>query len=115
MTCSGVRLQITKKSIIMKTSTGLIMDILLGTLCAAEAQPRISTQPRDRFLEPGTSAVFTVSAASTTPLRYQWFCNGTLWLNATNASLILTNARPNLNADYCVVVSDDSGSVTSRV
>lgn len=87
----------------------------LALLDAALAQPNITTQPKDSFLDPGKGALFSVTVLGTPPLSYRWFHNDALLANATNRMLRLTNVQPNFNGDYVVVVTDSSGSVTSRV
>lgn len=79
------------------------------------AQPLITTQPKDSFLDPGKSALFSVTSLSTPPLSHQWFYNGTLLASATNRALRLTNVQPSFNGEYVVVVTDGAGSVTSQV
>lgn len=66
-------------------------------------------------------AIFNVLAmAVTTPLRYQWRCQGTNISdvatnlpNATNASHTVVNVQTNHVGHYSVVVTNSSGSVTS--
>ena len=56
--------------------------------------PWIVTQPRDQKGCVGGSATFTVAATGAAPLSYQWYFNtSTLLLNATNATLTLTNLQ----------------------
>jgi uncharacterized delta-60 repeat protein len=61
----------------------------------------------------GQTATFTVSAAGTAPLSYQWLFNGSPIPGATAAVLSLGNAQPIQAGSYAVVVSNSSGSVTS--
>jgi hypothetical protein len=93
----------------------LIVSITLAALSAAHAQPRITTQPKDQFLGPGQSAMFSVVALGTPPLSYRWFYQGAPLADATNSSVRLTNVQSSLNGQYFVVMSDGSGSVTSQV
>ena len=59
--------------------------------------PVITTQPQDQTALQGGSATLTVGAhGSPQPLRYQWFLNGNMVLNATNRSLTITNAQPSV-------------------
>lgn len=92
-----------------------ITTAALFCLPLAYAQPRLNVQPNDRFLNPGVTSSLSVNAAGAGPFRYQWFCNGVPPDGMTNRVLNLRNVQPELNGDYCVVVSDASGSITSQV
>src|SRR5262249_31475295 len=60
------------------------------------------------------NAAFQVVAQGTPPLHYQWFFNGSLLSGATQPGLSLVNVRVDQTGNYSVVVSDNSGSITSR-
>jgi hypothetical protein len=79
--------------------------------------PVITTQPQDQVSCLGHSATFTVSATNgTPPLSYQWYFNtNTLIVNATNASLTLTNLQRTNAGKYSVVVSNPGGSTNSAM
>lgn len=79
------------------------------------SQPKIKTEPRDQFLGTGKTASLSVVPQGTPPFSYQWFCNGTPVPTATNSVARITNVQATSNGDYFVVVSDATGSVTSRV
>ena len=76
--------------------------------------PVITTQPRSQTVLPGTSPAFGVLVAGDPPLSYRWQCNGLPLTGATNASLLLGNAQTADAGSYTVVVTNISGSVTSR-
>jgi hypothetical protein len=81
---------------------------------ALACAPSIDTQPRDQIGCLGHAATFTVSASGSDSLSYQWYFNtNTLIVNATNASLTLTNLRGTNAGKYSVVVSSPYSSVTS--
>src|SRR5208282_849413 len=63
----------------------------------------------------GSSATFTVAAAGTAPLTYQWQFNGTNLYGATSTSLTLAGVQPANAGSYTVVVTNSVGSVTSAV
>ncbi|MHC1768591.1 MAG: hypothetical protein AB9869_30650 [Verrucomicrobiia bacterium] len=95
----------------------LILSITAAVLVClppAFGQPRIITEPKDRFLNPGVTSSLSVTAAGAGPV-YQWLCNGVPLEGMTNRVLNLRNVQPDLNGDYHVVVSDASGSITSQV
>jgi hypothetical protein len=76
--------------------------------------PTISTQPQSQTVNAGAAATFSVVAAGTGTLAYQWDKNGTAVAGATSASYTTppTIAGDN-GASFTVVVSDSAGQVTS--
>ena len=76
--------------------------------------PTITTQPQNQQVAQGQSATFTVMATGTPPLSYQWLENGMTISGATSASYTTPPTTPtDNNAQFSVVVSNSSGSVTS--
>src|SRR6185436_18226562 len=76
--------------------------------------PSIVTAPQSSTNLAGGSAVFTVTAAGTTPLAYQWFFNSsTAITGATNSSLTLSNILTANAGTYQVRVTNTAGTVTS--
>src|SRR6266704_1453350 len=75
--------------------------------------PTITTQPANTTVKAGKTAKFTVTAAGTTPLSYQWRKNGVNIAGATKASYTTprTTAADN-GALFSVTVSNSVGSVT---
>lgn len=87
-----------------------------------EGAPIIVSQPMDQTVRDsaygwGSIAKFEVAAQGRAPLAYQWYCNDEPMPLQTNRVLVLDN--PSVNAingnSFYVVVSNDSGSVTSRI
>ncbi len=78
--------------------------------------PVIDTDPTPQQAAVGGSATFTVAASSTptSTLSYQWLKESDPILNATNASLTLTNVGAADVANYSVTVSNTVGAVTSK-
>jgi len=93
----------------------LLAALALTTGTVAQAQPKITTQPIDLFLDVGKNGQFSFLASSKWPYTNQWFFDGVALAGATNAYLLFTNAQPWLDGNYFVVRSDASGSVTSSV
>ena len=63
---------------------------------------------------PGTNASFTVTAAGSRPLSYEWLVNGTPLDGETNATLMLTNVQYSQSGNgYSVIVTNGGGSATS--
>ncbi len=56
---------------------------------------------------------FTVAAAGTQPLKYQWSFNTTNLVGATSATLRLAKVQPNQSGNYSVLVSNPYGSTNS--
>jgi hypothetical protein len=78
-----------------------------------EGLPAITSPPRDQTALPGEMVTLSVSATGNPPLYYQWMFDGDSILQATNASLVLTNARPDQWGNYSVVVTNDLGYTRS--
>ena len=91
-----------------------------GAVVSGEAElvvlipARITQQPQSRGVRPGASATFSVTAVSTTPIRYQWRRNGQELTGATGSSLTITNAQVVDEGVYSVVVRDGVGAVESE-
>jgi hypothetical protein len=77
--------------------------------------PAITTQPLGQTVLVGSNATFTVAAAGTTPLRYQWRKGDELLGSQTNTVLTLPAARLADAGEYSVIVSNYLGSVTSSI
>ena len=76
--------------------------------------PTIPVPPIATTVREGSKASFSVVARGRQPLRYQWRLDGQPIADATNRVLSLDAALGNLTAGtYSVVVSNDSGFVTS--
>jgi hypothetical protein len=84
-------------------------------------KPSITVQPLSITNLAGTAVSFTVTAAGDPTLVYQWRQNGTNMTNGGNISGTTTNAlafaaiQLTNAANYDVVVTNNSGSVTSSV
>jgi hypothetical protein len=77
--------------------------------------PSITTQPQSQTAVAGQTASFSVAAAGTAPLAYQWRRNGSDIAGATAATYTTpaTTLADN-GAQFTVVVSNAAGSVTSN-
>jgi hypothetical protein len=80
------------------------IDVLAG--CTA---PTITTHPSSITACNTPSGTFSVTAAGTAPLSYQWKLNGSDIIGQINSSLNAT-----ANGSYTVVVTNSCGSVTSN-
>jgi hypothetical protein len=79
--------------------------------------PTITTQPVSQTVQSGQYGAFSVAAAGTSPLSYQWFKNGVAITGATASSvLVLADAANVGGSDQITVrVSNSVGNVTSAV
>ncbi len=84
-----------------------------ATLTVSGVPPSITTQPVNQTVNVGGTATFAVVATGTSPLSYQWSMNSTNIVNATNASLTLTNLQLNQAGSYSVSISNAFGLTNS--
>ncbi len=77
--------------------------------------PSISSQPASKTVVAGQTATFSVTAAGTAPLSYQWKKNGTPISGATSATYTTPPAAASDNgAQFTVTISNLAGSLTSN-
>jgi hypothetical protein len=76
--------------------------------------PNITAHPVERAVLLGGTAIFSVAATSSTPIRYQWRKNGANIPGATGSTLTLNEVQESDDALYDVVLTDDVGPVVSR-
>jgi alpha-tubulin suppressor-like RCC1 family protein len=77
--------------------------------------PSITTQPKGRSAPAGLLTTFSVAAAGTSPLSYQWLRNGVPIPGATGMSHGIPQVSSNSIGEYRVVVTNSFGSTTSAV
>lgn len=75
--------------------------------------PSITQQPASSIVTVGGNAILSVTASGD-GLYHQWFRNGTPMPGATTSQLTFAPAQVTDSADYYAVVSNSSGSVTTR-
>ncbi|MFN7138025.1 MAG: immunoglobulin domain-containing protein [Limisphaerales bacterium] len=80
---------------------------------AVSGAPLITLHPRDRESVRGTDTTFTVAAAGSATLNYQWKLNGQDIPGATESTYTRNNVQFHDAGSYSVVVSNSSGSATS--
>jgi probable HAF family extracellular repeat protein len=89
-----------------------------GFLLTPLTPPRITQQPTNATFTCGSTAMLTITATPSAVV-YRWHAGspptGTPVANATNASLVLTNASAAQAGNYYVIVTNAAGSVTSSV
>ena len=102
--------------VIVNNSEGTITSQkAILTVNSPSVAPTISTQPASLTVTVGQIATFTVTAAGTAPLAYQWQKNGANIAGATTATYTTpaTTGADN-GTTFDVVVSNAAGSITSQ-
>ena len=84
-----------------------------NTVNVLNVPPFIVTPPASLTVLAGSPALFSVTAAGTSPLNYEWRRGTTVVQSGASASLSLSPALLTDAGDYTVVVSNGAGSVTS--
>jgi hypothetical protein len=86
-----------------------------GTEGGSATAPTIATQPANQTVAAGQTAIFSVTAAGTAPLGYQWQ-KGAMPINgATSASYTTpATATSDSGSTFSVVVSNSAGKITSN-
>lgn len=77
--------------------------------------PDIAAHPVSQTVAPGAAATFSVQAAGSGEVSYQWQRNGTALAGATAASLSIASATAANAGDYTVTVSDANATLTSQM
>ncbi len=80
---------------------------------SGDVPPGIFTPPQSQTVKTWTNALFSVTAAGTTPLAWQWRFNGANIVGATTSGYTRTNLQTNDSGSYSVVVTNLAGSITS--
>jgi hypothetical protein len=80
----------------------------------AAVAPTITTPPANQTVTAGQTATFTVVAAGTAPLSYQWQKNGANIAGATSTSYTTpVTTTSDSGSTFAVVVTNTAGTVTS--
>ena len=106
-------------SVVVANSAGSITSA--PAILTVMTPPSITTQPISQTKTAGTTASFSVIAAGTAPLTYQWnkgtnsLVNGGNVSGATSPQLTLSNLVQTNAGDYFVVMANGAGQATSAV
>jgi hypothetical protein len=79
------------------------------------AAPIFTTHPQSQTVYQGNNVTFTSTAIGTPNPTYQWRSNSVNINGATSSSYTIVTVQTNHAANYTVVASNASGSVTSQV
>jgi len=86
------------------------------TVSAGAVAPSITTQPANQTVTAGQTARFTVTAAGTAPLSYQWQKSGANIAGATSSSYTTpATTTSDSGSTFDVVVTNSAGSITSNL
>lgn len=99
-----------ERSTTFSTASGYLDEV---SFIPGTTPPLITSALANRTGPAGTNVTFTVSAAGTPPLAYQWQFAGTNLIGATNASLGLVNVQPGNSGSYQVIITNAYGSTNS--
>ena len=100
-------------AVVVKNTGGTVTSAA-ATLTVNAVAPRITTSPANRTVTVGQTAIFTVVAAGTAPLSYQWQKNGVNISGATAASYTTPATTTSASGSrFAVVVKNTRGTVTS--
>lgn len=100
------------------TTTSSNATLKVNTVIIA---PGIATQPANQFVFQGQTALFSVVATGTAPFTYQWRKNSASLAEGAHFSgtqsnlLTISSVLTNDAGNYTVIITNNSGSVTSRV
>jgi hypothetical protein len=87
-----------------------------AAILTVNSQPAITSQPASQSVTLGQSATFTIAAAGTAPMSYQWRKGGA---NISGATLAAYTTPATTTADngsqFDVIISNVAGSVSSAV
>jgi DNA-binding beta-propeller fold protein YncE len=105
-----------KFDVVITNSAGSITSSAVTlTVDAATVAPTITTQPASTSAPDGGTATFTVVAAGTAPLSYQWQKGGAAITGATSASYTTpTLSLSDSGSTYSVTVTNSAGTIASN-
>lgn len=83
--------------------------------CGDVALPSIITPPQSTSVPASSPANFTVVAAGSAPLNYQWYFNSNVLSSATATNYFIASVDATNVGAYHVIVTNAYGSVTSSV
>ncbi|MEI6084375.1 MAG: immunoglobulin domain-containing protein, partial [Verrucomicrobiota bacterium] len=101
-------------SVVVSNSAGTVTSVTATlTVNPAPIAPSITTPPASQSVVAGANVSFSVVAAGTGPLTYQWRFNNANIAGATTSTYNLNNCQTANAGNYSCLVSNIAGSVTS--
>jgi formylglycine-generating enzyme required for sulfatase activity/uncharacterized protein YbaP (TraB family) len=85
------------------------------TVNPAIVAPSITSQPQSLIVTEGQVAQFSIVAAGSSPLNYQWQKDGQNIGGATSANFTIPSVQAANAGNYRVIVSNSAGSVSSAI
>ena len=85
-----------------------------AALVSVQSSPILEVQPSAQTVVAGGGVSFSVTAAGTPPLGYQWRFNGSNLLGATLSSYTVADAQPADAGDYSVAVTNAFGEAVEH-
>jgi len=93
---------------VMGTLISNSVNLIVGIL------PTITTQPVSQSVNIGSSVTFSVVAAGSNPLSYQWSKDGTIINGATSSTYTINSVSESNSGDYNCVVSNSYGNINTN-
>lgn len=113
-TVAGVfNVRVTAKDQINSGFDRTVSSTIVMTIVSTGTAPSITSPPASQTVVQGSSVTFSVTAAGTAPLTYQWQKNTQNIANATNSSLTLPSVTTSDAGSYTVTVANSISSATS--
>ncbi len=88
-------------------------DYAILTVNTNPVAPSFTSQPVSQIVLTGGTATFNATAVGTATISYQWNKNGLPVVNATSATLTLTNVQPAAAGSYTLTASNNVGGAVS--
>ena len=79
-----------------------------------QGPPVITVQPQSQTVAPGATVQFSATAVSPSPINYQWYFNGAVFVGATTNTLNLVNVRAADAGEYYMLAVNALGSVSTN-
>lgn len=103
------------KTTITRATILAILLCISGTAAQAQRKPSIVTQPVSLPVLAGQPARFSVAAAGTTPLAFQWYRNGVAISGATSSAYTISAAATSYSGSrFTAVVRNRAGTATTN-
>ncbi len=84
-----------------------------AAMLTAVGPPAIIAQPQSQSVTVSNDATFTVTAAGTAPLAYQWFFNTNAPVGGNSNTFTRLNAQIGDAGTYSIIITNNYGAVTS--